>query len=80
MCKIKEFVKGLSETTTITKKELLLTTTVCALGGIVLGMLCSPKKRTMIGSCNGNYNKGACDFEELWDEEEDFPEETISFN
>lgn len=79
MKEMKEFVRGLSETTTITKRELLLVTAVCGLGGLVLGMLCSPKKKVMIGSHNGCYNGISGVDEEMWDEEEEFPEEVISF-
>lgn len=88
MYKVKEFLKELSETTTITKREFLLTALVCAFGGMVLGMLCSPRKKTMIGSHNGN-NTGSnnCWDEDLWEDEmweddlwdEDLPDEVISF-
>lgn len=76
MCRIKEFLNGLSETTTLTKRELVLIALVCSFGGMVLGMLCSPKKRTMIGSHNGNNNGNGNNWEkELQDEE--FPEEAF---
>ncbi len=44
----------LADTEEMSKKEFLLTIAVCILGGIVVGMLFSPRKSTMIGSCNGN--------------------------
>ncbi|MCI8326892.1 MAG: hypothetical protein HFI37_03850 [Lachnospiraceae bacterium] len=57
MCKIKNFMEELTEMTTMTKKEYFLTVTTCLLGGIVLGMLCSPRKYVKIGSENGSNNK-----------------------
>ncbi len=50
------FKVSLTEVKTMTKKEWLLTLAVCALSGIVLGMLISPRKNTTIGSHNGNNN------------------------
>lgn len=46
----------LEESKTMSKKEFLLIITVCVLGGMVLGMLFSPRKHTTIGSNNGNNN------------------------
>ena len=47
----------------MSKREFWLIAAVCLLGGIVLGMLCSPKKSLVIGSNNGNnsgnYGNGA---------------------
>ena len=43
MKKIKEFVAGLAETTTLTKRELLFGSLTCIFGGMVLGMFCSPR-------------------------------------
>lgn len=48
------FKESLTETTSISKREFLLTIAVCILGGIVFGLLFSPRKNTMIGSNNGN--------------------------
>ncbi|MCM1135255.1 MAG: hypothetical protein NC400_06720 [Clostridium sp.] len=48
------FRASLSDETSMSKKEFLLTLAVCVLGGIVFGMLFSPKKFTMIGSQNGH--------------------------
>ena len=50
------FKLSLSETKTMTKKEWILTMAVFALGGIVIGMLISPRKNVTIGSNNGNNN------------------------
>jgi hypothetical protein len=38
------------------KREYFLTLTVCLLAGLVIGMLISPRKFTMIGNNNGNNN------------------------
>lgn len=50
--KIRTFWCSLEETTTITKRELFLEITVCALVGLVLGMILTPRKSVMIGSNN----------------------------
>ena len=54
--KWEEFKTSLTDVTSMTKKEFLLTITVCILGGIVFGLLFSPRKSMMIGSNNGNNN------------------------
>mgnify|MGYP001068735878 CR=1 FL=1 len=54
--KWQEFQVTLEEITTLSKREYLLTLSVCLLSGLVIGMLVSPKKRIMIGSHNGNNN------------------------
>lgn len=54
--KLRAFRESLTETTIMTKREFVLITAVCILGGIVFGMLFSPKKNVMIGSKNGNNN------------------------
>ncbi len=56
MNKMREFASDLTETTTMTKKEYFLTITTCLLGGLVIGMLCSPRKYTKIGCENGSNN------------------------
>ena len=48
------FKESLTETTSMSKREFLLTIMVCILGGIVFGLMFSPRKNTMIGSNNGN--------------------------
>lgn len=78
-----EWTASLTDTKIMSKKEFLLTIAVCVLGGIVFGMLFSPKKSTMIGSNNGNnsgnYGKDAvskgedCEAPEVigvWEDEE----------
>ena len=54
MKKLKLFWESLDDMTTVSKRELFLGIVCCALGGIVLGAICSPKKMTIIGSNNGN--------------------------
>lgn len=61
------FKESLTETTSMSKKEFLLTIAVCILGGIVFGLMFSPRKHTMIGSNNGN-NSGNT---KGWEDEED---------
>lgn len=82
MKKIKGFLNGLSETITLTKRELFFAALACTFGGMVLGMFCSPKKRTMIGSHNGNHTPNNNDWDdEIWEDdwEEELPEEERSF-
>ena len=50
------FKISLTEEKTMNKKEWILILAVCVLGGIVLGMLLSPRKNITIGSNNGNNN------------------------
>lgn len=65
------FKESLTETTSMSKREFLLTIAVCVLGGIVFGLLFSPRKQTMIASNNGNNNgNGSGNAEKLEDEEE----------
>lgn len=52
--KWKLFKESLAEITSMSKREFLLTIAVCILGGIVFGLMFSPRKNTMIGSNNGN--------------------------
>ncbi len=66
--KWKEWTKTLSDSQIMSKREFLLTIAVCVLGGIVFGMLCSPKKSIVIGSNNGN-NSGNCAQDDNADED-----------
>lgn len=50
--KMKTFWTSLDETTVISKRELFLEIVVCALAGLVLGMIFTPRKTTTIGSNN----------------------------
>lgn len=51
------FKATLTEQKTMTKKEFLLIVAVCVLGGLVVGMLTSPRKQVTIGSHNGSNNQ-----------------------
>ena len=48
--------ESLKDEVKMSKKEYLLVIAVCILGGIVFGLLSSPRKTTTIGSHNGNNN------------------------
>lgn len=62
MKKMKAFWKSLEGTAVISKRELFLGLTTCALAGLVLGVFFSPKKKVAIGSNNGSHNTGnGCD-------------------
>lgn len=56
--KLKTFWDSLSESTTVSKRELVLGLSTCLLSGMVIGMLCSPRKTMTIGSHNGCNNAG----------------------
>lgn len=50
------FRDSLTETMSMSRREFLLTAAAGFLGGMVLGMMLSPRKYTMIGSKNGDNN------------------------
>lgn len=54
MRKLKEFWMSLPETVTFTRREGVLIVTISTLIGIILGMLCSPRKDARYGCNNGN--------------------------
>ncbi|MFW5668922.1 MAG: hypothetical protein ACOCM4_06715 [Acetivibrio ethanolgignens] len=56
---MKNFWASLEETTVISKKELFLEIVACALAGIVLGMIFTPRKTITIGS-NNSGNGCSC--------------------
>lgn len=56
--KLKTIWDSLGETTTVSKRELALGLSTCLLSGMVIGMLCSPRKNMTIGSHNGCNNAG----------------------
>ncbi len=62
--KWESFMETLGETETMSRKEFLLVLAVCILGGIVFGMLVSPRKFTTIGCYNGNSGSRDEDAEE----------------
>ena len=71
--KMKAFWTSLDETTVVSKRELFLEIVVCALAGIVLGMILTPKKTVTIGSNNSgngcNCGNSGCDDAQTEDEE-----------
>lgn len=75
--KLKSFWEKLNVNITVNQRELILGVTVCALAGIVIGMIFSPKKWVMIGSQNGNgrddEGKVMFDGNEKCDEDEEIP-------
>lgn len=48
--------ESLTEIMSVSKREFLLMTAACILGGAVFGLMFSPRKYVMIGSCNGSNN------------------------
>ena len=56
--KILTYWKSLDREITVNQRELLLGVAVCALAGIVVGSVFSPKKTVTIGSHNGSNNTG----------------------
>ena len=56
--KWESFKETLDDVKSMSKREFLLIIAVCILGGIVFGMLFSPRKSVMLGSYNGSNNKG----------------------
>ena len=49
-----DFFKNIPDEIRLSKREFFLTVAVCILGGIVFGMISSPRKTQTIGSHNGN--------------------------
>ena len=56
MKKMKEFWRTLPETDTVTRLDGILIVTICALAGVIVGMLCSPRKVISIG-CGNEANE-----------------------
>ena len=55
MCaKLQKYWKSLDRNLIVNQRELLLGLTVCALAGVLTGILVSPRKHMTIGSYNGN--------------------------
>lgn len=80
MEKWKGTLAKLSETVTVTKLDGILIVTIGTLIGMILGMLCSPRKNARYGCNNGNtmiHNWGEDDIEDEAFEEED--EDIVSF-
>ncbi|MCI8390867.1 MAG: hypothetical protein HFI35_09355 [Roseburia sp.] len=55
MKKVREWMDRLPETVTVTRREGMLAMLVCLLAGIIVGMICSPRKNVMMGSYNGHF-------------------------
>ena len=56
--KIGTYWKSLDRKITVNQRELVLGVAVCALAGVVAGIILSPKKCVTIGSNNGSNNSG----------------------
>ena len=56
--RIGAYWKSLDRRITVNQRELVLGVAVCALAGIVAGIVLSPKKCVTIGSHNGSNNSG----------------------
>lgn len=78
--KCKEFFGTLSETFTVTKADGLLIVAIATLFGVIIGMLCSPRKHTVW--YNGNTVTKNCtgdDWDDIFEDEFDEAEECLSF-
>ena len=53
-CHLAELMKTLTQNVTMTRRDFLLSVLAGILGGIILGMLISPRKYMHIGCGNGN--------------------------
>lgn len=70
MKRMVNYFKNIPSEISISKREFFLTTAVCMLFGIVLGMLGSPRKTQIIGSNNGNsWGSENDESEDMFDEE-----------
>lgn len=67
--KLQKYWKSLDRNLIVNQRELLLGLTVCALAGVLTGILVSPRKHMTIGSYNGNGT-----FPPMEDEPEDTAE------
>ncbi len=70
MKKWKETCEKLSETVTVTKLDGILIVTIGTLIGMILGMLCSPRKNARYGCNNGNTVINHWDDEDDWSDED----------
>ena len=78
MKKLKELWTTLPETVTVTRLDGFLIVTICALAGVIIGMLCSPRKVISIGCGNeANEFKGMgssddrVEESDIWEDDED---------
>ncbi len=76
MKKLKAFWEDLNKNIVVRKRELVLGVALGAVSGMVLGMLCSPRKNVTIGSHNwGNgCNNSPQPLDEEMEEPKDEPE------
>lgn len=79
MEKWKETLAKLSETVTVTKLDGILIVTIGTLAGMILGMLCSPRKNERYGCNNGTTYIHNWAEEEEEDSDEPGEDDTISF-
>lgn len=56
MKRLIRFLGDIPEEFIVRKREFLLTIAVSALAGMVIGMLCSPRKSQQFGCNNGNHS------------------------
>jgi hypothetical protein len=69
MKRIVQFFKSIPEEIHISRRDFLLTIAVSILGGIVVGMICSPRKTQIFGSNNGNGYLLSDDDEDIFEED-----------
>ena len=67
--KWESFKETLDDIRSMSKKEFLLVMAVCALGGIVIGMLISPRKSKTLGCYNGDNSGNSGKGEDAIEEE-----------
>lgn len=65
------FKESLKDDVTFNKKEYVLTLTVCILGGILFGMIFTPKKTLNIGSFNASNGYDPYGFRDMTEEDEE---------
>ncbi len=70
MKRIVDFFKSIPEEIHISRRDFLLTIAVSVLGGIVFGMIGSPRKTQIFGSNNGNGYMLSDDEEDMFEEED----------
>lgn len=70
MGRIREFFGDLSETVTVTKLDGVLIVAISVLAGMVVGMLCSPRKNAKYGCGNGTTTIHNWSDEDWFEDEE----------
>ena len=69
MKRIVNFFKNIPEEIHISRRDFLLTIAVSILGGILFGILSSPRKTQIIGSNNGNGYRWFDEEDDIFEEE-----------